>query len=147
MATPVRTESPHLALEEIRERLFEQPCSFSFFQAVRLLERLFPERAPVGRYANPQQECVRFSVNPSLNFPASEIQSLQGPGEEAPRMTVNFLGLTGPVGALPNYMTEVVALRARAHDTALRDFLDIFNHRLLSFFYQAWQKHHSTIAY
>ena len=147
MATPVRTESPGIGLEEVRERLFNEPCSFSFFQAVRLLERMLPDRAPVGRYANPQQECVRFAVNPSLNFPASEIQALETPAEGSPRMTVNFLGLTGPVGALPNYMTELIGLRVRAHDTALRDFIDIFNHRLLSFFYQAWLKHHSIIAY
>jgi type VI secretion system protein ImpH len=147
MAAPVRTEDPRLALEVVGERLFREPCSFSFFQAVRLLERLFPSRAPVGRYANPQQECVRFASNPTLNFPASEIQSLENPAEGHPRMTVNFMGLTGPIGALPNYMTELVGLRARARDTALRDFLDLFNHRLISFFYQAWQKHHFTIAY
>ena len=147
MATPVGTEDTRLALEEIRERLFERPNSFSFFQAVRLLERVQPDRAPVGRYANPQQECVRFAANPSLNFPASEIQSLSETPEQQPRMSVNFMGLTGPIGALPNYMTELVGARVRLRDTALRDFLDLFNHRLISFFYQAWQKHHFTVAY
>ena len=30
-------------------RLFEQPYDFTFFQAVRLLQQIFPGREPVGR--------------------------------------------------------------------------------------------------
>jgi type VI secretion system protein ImpH len=37
--------------------------------------------------------------------------------------------------------------RVRAKDTALRDFLDIFNHRIVSLFYQAWEKYHFWVTY
>jgi type VI secretion system protein ImpH len=37
--------------------------------------------------------------------------------------------------------------RLRARDTTLRDFLDIFNHRSISLFYQAWEKYRFPIAY
>src|SRR5262249_4364848 len=121
--------------------------TFGFFQAIRLLERLCPDRKPVGRFVNPSEEVAHFGANPSLAFPASEIQSLEAsPGQPA-RMTVNFMGLTGPLTALPQWYTVLVADRLRANDKALRDFLDIFNHRFISLFYQAWEKYRFPISY
>ncbi len=37
--------------------------------------------------------------------------------------------------------------RSREGDFTLRDFLDMFNHRLLSYFYRAWEKHQMAVAY
>lgn len=147
MAGPVGTEDPDVALAEVRESLFREPYTFDFFQAVRLLARLQPERAPVGRYAQPQDEIVRFRANPVLDFPASAIQALEETPDGCPSMLVNFIGLIGPKGVMPNYLTELAATRARSRDNTLLEFLNIFNHRITSFFYQAWQKHHFTAAY
>ena len=62
-------------------------------------------------------------------------------------MRVNFLGLVGPLGVLPIYYTELVANRLQARDYTLRDFLDIFHHRLISLFYRAWQKYRYMVPY
>jgi type VI secretion system protein ImpH len=37
--------------------------------------------------------------------------------------------------------------RVRARDRTLVGFLDLFNHRMVSLFYQAWEKYRFTIAY
>jgi type VI secretion system protein ImpH len=147
MAPPSGTKNPDVALAKVREKLFREPYSFDFFQSVRLLEWLQPGRSPVGRYSHPHNEVVRFGANPILHFPASAIHSLKERPDASPTMEINFMGLIGPLGALPNYVTELIAARIRAHDTALLDFLNIFNHRLTSFFYQAWEKNHFTVAY
>jgi type VI secretion system protein ImpH len=147
MATALRTEDPRLDLAPIRERLFAEPWSFEFFQAVRLLALLQSSRSQVGQAANPAKEAVRFGANASLKFPPSQIHSLAQAEGSAPRMEVNFIGVFGPLGVLPKYMTELVAQRVRVGDTALREFLNIFNHRLTSFFYRAWEKHHFTVGY
>ncbi len=147
MGPEVRQSDFDVRFAEVRDRLRTEPWSFDFFQAVRLLERMMPERARVGDYAQPASEVARFSANPSLAFPASQIQELDWDDNKQARIRVNFMGLVGPLGVLPDYYTELVAVRARAHDTAVRDFFDLFHHRILSLFYQAWEKHHFAIGY
>jgi type VI secretion system protein ImpH len=154
VASPLREENPVVTLQEptnlqeAKDLLFSDPNSFDFFQAVRLLELLAPDRSPVGDFAHPRHEVVRFSVNASLAFPASAIQRLKpGEPERPAAMDVNFMGLVGPLGLLPNYYTELVAERTRVHDTALASFLNIFHHRIISLFYRAWERTHFNIGY
>lgn len=147
MATAGGTRDPTVARKSLEVRLFGEPFCFEFFQAVRVLERLFPDRRPIGRFHHPAREIARFGSHPTLTFPASEIQSLAGRESGPPLMVVNFMGLIGPVGVLPLYYTELVMNRVAARDTAMRDFFDLFHHRIISLFYQAWEKHRLPVAY
>ena len=128
--------------------LHKTPQEFQFFQAVRLLERLYPNRAPVGRFVSPSKEVVRFSAHASFPFPASQIQNIDwADAGSAPCILINFMGLTGPSGVLPLYYTELIVERLRQKDRGLLSFFDIFNHRMVSLFYQAWEKYRFAIAY
>ena len=152
MATTSRPADSAVTESPLKPMLAKEPYRFGFFQAVRLLERISPGRDPVGKFGRPSHEVVRFTGNSSLSFPASEIQSLSlpengGPAQMPAQMMVNFMGLTGVEGALPIPYTEMVLERIREGETALRDFLDIFNHRIVSLFYQAWQRYRFTASY
>ena len=146
MATKSRRTDPPLEQE-----LFDEPYRFEFFQAVRLLERLDAERTPVGYDGKAEREAVRFRTNQTLSFPSSEVHDLTRNGTEEnegpPELTVAFMGLTGPLGVLPHQYTELLMDRGRYKDTALWSFLDIFNHRMISLFYRAWEKHRFPVAY
>jgi type VI secretion system protein ImpH len=133
----------------VRQQLLDEGYRFEFFQAVRLLERIERERAPVGSGGPPSREAVRFHTRASLGFPASQIYDVrQGSQDDRPlEMVVAFMGLTGPLGLLPHAYTQLVIDRLRAQDHALSDFLDLFNHRLISFFFRAWEKYRFPVAY
>src|SRR5690242_7402110 len=98
--------APQVALPDTRMRhnLFAQGYRFEFFQAVRLLEQISPSRKPVGSTASPSEEAVRFAAHLSLMFPPSEIHEITDEskdpktGQVSPsRITVSFMGLTGPL--------------------------------------------------
>ncbi|MHB8501938.1 MAG: type VI secretion system baseplate subunit TssG [Candidatus Acidiferrales bacterium] len=147
MATPGGGSDSPVDLSEVEALLRSEPYRFEFFQAIRLLELLAPDRKPLGRFTNPSDEVARLGAHPSLSFPASEIQSIDWPEGKPPSLAVNFMGVTGPQGPLPHFYTTLILSRLRSGDKTLRDFLDLFHHRMLSFFYQAWEKYRFAVSY
>jgi type VI secretion system protein ImpH len=152
MATQGGTQAPPLTSEGgqgalVHHELLGDAHSFQFFQAVRLLQRLNPDRSRVGGFGMPADEVVRFGCNPSLAFPAGEIEELEQTPQGPWKMTVNFLGLVGHMGVLPHHYSRLVLERERARDHALLDFFDLFHHRLLALFYRAWERYRFYVAY
>ena len=128
--------------------LFAEPWRFDFFQAVRLLERLRQDATPLAEGSDSDREAVRFISRVGLEFASSEIQDLQPSlhAGDPPVMTVTFLGLAGLQGPLPRVDTERLLERVRHKDTAFRDFLDIFNHRLVSLMVRARKSHFPALC-
>ncbi len=122
----------------LKHQLHERGYQFGFYQAVRLLEILYADQTPVGEGSKPDTEPVRFISTVSHNFPASEIFDVQpdDTGDDVSNMVVNFMGLAGCLGPLPDAYTELILERLRNKDKSLKDFLDIFNHRLISILYR-----------
>ena len=136
----------------LNQELLDEPYRFEFFQAVRLLEKVFPERKPVGREALPHEEIARFRSRMSLSFPASEVHEFKDGFDEYTErekleMFINFMGMVGISGVLPVHYTELIMERVRYRDTAMWAFLDIFTHRSVSMFFRAWEKYRFPVAY
>lgn len=127
----------------VDEWLYAEAYRFDFFQAVRLLEMSATTSAPVGEGAEPAREAVRFKSSVALDFAASDVADVRPASDAggAAEMTVNFMGLAGATGPLHTPSTELIIERASRKDTALRDFLDIFNHRLVSLLYRTRKLH------
>ena len=136
MSIPVHARSP-LA------RLFAAPGLFDFFQAVRLLERhaVGEGGVPIGGDTAPEHEAVHCRVVTSLRFAEGPVAKVQpGTAEAPPQLSAAFAGLTGPDGILPQHYTALLLARQRIKDTTLRDWLDLFHHRILSLLMRAWEK-------
>jgi len=188
----------------LKDLLFMSGHRFEFYQAVRLLEQLCPEKKSIAEGSEPEKEAIRFRSKSDFNFPACDIHEIRKPlfclsdravnalrreklaeslldklnflknkfyvsessfsdavqavlgkdqgagygplilkhadlsadSENPFEMSVNFMGLAGCLGPLPKPYTELILNRVREKDTAFRDFLDIFNHRLISLIYR-----------
>jgi len=131
----------------LRLMLEEEPFRVHFFQAVRMLQNMEKERAPVGYFITPQGETIRFSARTSLAFPPSEIFDLRRMENGQISMTVEFMGLCAAISVMPASYTEFLLARIRQKDHVMEDFLNIFNHRMISFFYRGWEKYRFFIEY
>lgn len=130
----------------VADGLFEEGHRFGFLQAVHLLEMMYPERTAPAEGVDALREVVRFRHEVRLDFPASDIEEVRPPsGDHPPEVVVNMLGLAGVSGPLPSAVTELILERRFRKDTAIRDFLDIFNHRLVSLFYRARKKYRPSL--
>lgn len=137
--------------------LMDEPERFQFVQAVRILLRWLAQNGVPQERAIAQ--VLRFRSSLSLNFPASEIEALAAgpavcvtdadllralqdePGTQI-ALTPTFLGLLGVNGTLPLHQTGRIATVERWEgDISARAFIDLFSHRMVGMFFQAWGKY------
>jgi type VI secretion system protein ImpH len=128
--------------DDIKSRLLKDGCKFKFFQAVRLLESFKREG---------EDENIRFQPDVSLLSPTSPIKEIKlhhssVPGKEIYLMIITFMGLYGINAPVPIYFTELISSH-EADSEPLQEFLDIFNHRLIFLFYQAWKKYRYHLTF
>lgn len=112
---------------------------------------------PLGENSAKSLTNVRFRAHVSNSFPAGSIQNAhtvfrkdrQGNAVRQIELVVNFLGLFGPNGILPRHYTDQLIQLERStgmpEPQAMRDFLDIFNSRLITQFYLSWEKYQLPI--
>lgn len=138
--------APHVLMAELEQAAYR----FDFFEAMRLIECLNPDKPRLGTSVKASDDPIRLSQEPELEFPPATLATYAqaAPGESAPRLTVNFMGLFGPHGPMPLHLTEYARERLRHHhDPTFARFADIFHHRMISLFYRAWANARPAVNY
>lgn len=142
----------------VRDWLFAEGYRFEFFQALRLLEQIAGSEANHqdgihGRYPSSSARILPGMRNPlaslrlrsqiSFTFPASEISTIRLTSAKpfAAELVTPLMCLGGSRGPLPDSFSEMILQRLKERDSGLREFLDIFHHRLLTLLYQAQRRH------
>ncbi|CAJ0803543.1 hypothetical protein LMG19083_03904 [Ralstonia psammae] len=124
--------------------LHHAPWRLSFLGLLRQLSAQQQDRPPIGHARRPSDEPFRIGQVASLTFAPREIAQIR---QERDKLKIRLfgLGMLGPNGALPIHFTEIVRERTEAHrDSTTANFLDLFHHRALTQFYQAWAHAQST---
>ena len=128
----------------VSEWLFAEGYRFELVQALRLLDQLDTSiKQKVPGESAPGHESFKLRSAVGFNFPPSEIHSITPPSTHGskPELVANFFSLAGSSAPLPDWVAELLMKQARNRDTGLRDFLDIFHHRLLTLLYRIRLRH------
>jgi len=135
------------------KHLINNGSQVDFYKAVFIIENQLKKHGLEYRYVGydsaPKLELVKFTATQKLGYPGNAITKLEEisykDGLHRVNMQVSFMGLTGCAGALPQFYSELVMQRLRFKDTTMRDFYDMFNHRLISLYYRAWKKYKPSL--
>ncbi|AZD29214.1 type VI secretion system baseplate subunit TssG [Pseudomonas chlororaphis] len=130
----------------LSQRLRDDPQAFELLQALLLLEREQPQADTLGSGTAPQAEALRLRGPLTPLFAASQVHSLEQTAS-GPVLSTPVFGLGGPDGPLPYAYQEWLQQRARAKDHAPGEFLDLFQHRLLSLLYKVLRKHRLALGF
>lgn len=127
--------------------LQSQPHGYSLFASLRLLEQVFADRPRLGEARKAADDPVRLGQAPHLSFAPCDVAQLENADDGTLRLEQFAFGLFGPNGALPLHLTELAYERRRHKDDAtIVDFLNLFQHRLISLFYRAWAESEPAVS-
>ena len=125
----------------------QQPWAFDFYQVLRRIEGLHPDKPRLGEARKLADEPVRLGQAADLDFAPSNVTALHHTAAGVPRIVVRFLGLWGPHGPMPLHLTEFARERQHSYnDPTLVCFADVFHHRMLLGFFRAWRQAQPTAS-
>ena len=111
---------------------------FGLFPIARGAEARAPGLPRIGRARRPAQSIADLAQVPTLAFPDSTLTEVVVRDGRA-RVDGHWFGLTGPMGPLPQHMTEFAAFERRyAKQRPFGRWLDLLAGRMLQLFFRAW---------
>lgn len=136
------------APEPLSQTLRERPQGFELLQALLILEHENRKATSLGCGSVPQNEAVRLRGPLTPVFAVAQVEKLShDAADPRPILSTPVFGLGGPDGPLPYAFQEWLQQRAVARDHAPAEFLDLFQHRLLSLLYRALRKHRIAFGF
>ncbi len=124
----------------LKKRLLEEGRRYTFIQAYRYLRFLLRKKMNPDTPEHDVLKQIRVRPDLSFAFPETDVISIEET-PDAPEhflITATFLGLYGASSPLPAFYTEDLFEEQSQEQTISRDFLDVFNSRLYSLYFQAW---------
>ncbi|WP_118988133.1 type VI secretion system baseplate subunit TssG [Photorhabdus sp. CRCIA-P01] len=137
------------AYSRLVQQLAPDISGFNFYRFCQLLESRRDERPPLGSTLSPDDDPIRFRPHPGTDFPASELRNAEWDEtqrEQPPTVRTTFLGLYGVDSPLPTVYLDDIVLRCEGYE-GVTDFLDIFNHRMMTQYYRIWRKYSYPATY
>lgn len=136
MATAHGSATDHL---NFLRRAAPDARRYGFLALLRLAEARAVGLPRIGRSRQPGQNVADLAHASTLEFPGPTLDSIEIGATSRMRVRSLFLGLTGPMGALPLHLTEFAHYeRKYSKSQPFGRFLDLLTDRMLQFFFRAW---------
>ncbi|MCY0095186.1 type VI secretion system baseplate subunit TssG [Hoeflea ulvae] len=120
------------------EDIKADPFRHNFYAVLREFERHAASKPRIGDGVTVKDDIVVLSQDPYTAFPASNIAAIEPTPSGGSRLSIRFLGMFGPQGALPLHITETSQIWANGKDPSFARFVDVLSTRFLQLFYRAW---------
>lgn len=132
----------------LMQALEAQLPKMNFYRFCQLLERITQSELKLGTGESPLADPIRFAPSPEMSFPAGELKCIEREPYLNRPITVRtrFLGLYGVDSILPPVLLDDIVKKAEGYQ-AMTDFLDMFNHRIITQFYRIWLKYHYPASF
>jgi len=131
MGTNPNAGHPPANLPLVLQDLLKNPSDFDFTAAVNLLHGWLKKQNLPTSWLN-----LKYSAYLSLAFPNADIKAIESNNDQEFKVFGNFLAIYGSTSPLPNYYTEALFDDVHEDNSAARDFLDLFQHRLYEIYYE-----------
>ena len=118
------------------EHIQREPFKFEVFQVLRVLSQ------------NEDHLDLRLRTPANLAFPPSELSDARTSNDGFVELDVAVMGLTGPLGVLPQVYTEwLQQRRIDQKDHSAHAFLDTFSQRFIEIFFEARRARHPALRF
>lgn len=117
---------------------------YHFYQLVELLKKLSLQHNLVKRK---NEEAIQFRSNANISFPTRDVISLKQNTVGQFDLEVSFLGLQGSQSPLPGYYLDLFAWEDAQQIYQLTDYLNLFNHRLVTLLHRIWRKYRYYVCF
>jgi type VI secretion system protein ImpH len=134
----------------LNDLINERGPEFELYQLIRLVQRLHPDKVPIGHFGPSDQEAVRLYGAHELASPHGSVSSVATKPpykreEESPvplhvRAPSGLTDAYNPCSLPMVYIEQIRKALDMDHNPAQAEFIDLFNHRLLSLEYRGWEK-------
>ncbi len=134
----------------LASQLLQDARRHQFYQLVERIHRLYDDNQEGQLDVHPDNELIRYKVDPALSFPTSDIGDA-GVEKIADKtkyfIQVAFMGLHGSASPLPDHYLEDIAQEYSRGVGIRAPFFDFFNHRLITLLHRAWRKYRYYIRF
>ncbi|WP_058910622.1 type VI secretion system baseplate subunit TssG [Entomohabitans teleogrylli] len=132
-------------IDLMRQKLVSEAGRYNFYQLVELLTRDRQGQAALAE--DVEQEAIRFLSSASIAFPTRDVIALEHKEGGPWQLTTSFMGLHGSQSPLPGFYLDNLAWEEAQNSNRLTDFLNVFNHRLLTLLHRIWRKYRYYICF